>query len=290
MKKIYKKIEPLLSKGLTLLKQVGKYTDRYTLQLTACLLAVAVAVLLIPVIKSATDKATMTSGSITDWGLTFGEKNAPPRGNVSGSELKKYDASFMGNTEEKKIWLTFDAGYENGYSAKILDVLKEKNVTATFFLVGHYLKTEPELVKRMVEEGHTVGNHTATHPDMSKLSGTEALRAELEPMETLYYEITGQELPKYYRPPQGKFSTNNLESAKELGYKTVFWSLAYVDWNVNNQPSPQSAINKLNSRIHNGAVVLLHSTSATNADILGSLIDGWKAMGYEFGSIDELFE
>ncbi len=282
MKKIYKRI--------AFFKKVGKYTDRYALQITACLLAVTVAVLLIPVIRSVADKAAMTSGSITDWGLTFGEKNTPPRGNVSNSELKKYDACFMGNSEEKKIWLTFDAGYENGYTAKILDVLKEKKVTATFFLVGHYLKTEPELVKRMVAEGHTVGNHTATHPDMSKLTGTTALKAELEPMETLYYEITGQELPRYYRPPQGKFSVNNLESAKELGYTTVFWSLAYVDWNVNSQPSPQSAIEKLNSRIHNGAVVLLHSTSATNADILASLIDGWRAMGYEFGSIDELFE
>lgn len=279
-----------IDKRIRFLKKIGRYTDKYALQITACLLAVTVAVLLIPVIRSAGEMVAMTSGSITDWGLTFGEKNTPPRGNVSNSELKKYDATFMGDSQAKKIWLTFDAGYENGYTAKILDVLKEKDVTATFFLVGHYLKTEPELVKRMVAEGHTVANHTSTHPDMSKLTGTAALKAELEPMETLYREITGQELPRYYRPPQGKFSVNNLESAKELGYKTVFWSLAYVDWNVNNQPSPQSAIEKLNSRIHNGAVVLLHSTSATNADILASLIDGWRAMGYEFGSIDELFE
>ena len=267
-----------------------KFFDGHTAAVTACILAAVAVSLFAPVIGGAFRYVSAASGSVTDWGLTFGESNTPPRGNVSNGELLKYDACFIGDTDSNTIWLTFDAGYENGYTAKILDILKEKNVSATFFLVEHYMKTAPELVQRMADEGHTVGNHTATHPDMSKLSGTEALKAELEPVETLYYEITGEDLPRYYRPPQGKFSTDNLASAKELGYKTVFWSLAYVDWNVNNQPDPQAAIDTLCSRIHGGAVVLLHSTSATNAEILGTLIDRWRDMGYEFGTPDQLFE
>ena len=288
MRSFKKTVGKIWSKLKKVTATVGKFTDTHTAVITACLMTAVTVALFIPVAGGVAKEAV--TASVSDWGLSFGDANTAPKGNVSNSELKKYDACFMGDPDSNKIWLTFDAGYENGYTAKILDVLKEKKVSATFFLVSHYMKTAPELVLRMAEEGHAVGNHTATHPDMSKLSGTEALKAELEPVERLYYDITGREMPKYYRPPQGKFSTDNLACAKELGYKTIFWSLAYVDCNVNSQPDPQSSIDKLNSRIHGGAVVLLHSTSATNAEILGTLIDEWRAMGYEFGSPEELFE
>jgi len=170
-----------------------------------------------------------------------------------------------------------------------LDILKKHNVPAAFFLVGNYMQTHPDLVRRMADEGHIVGNHTMHHPDMSKISTEEAFRKELEGVETLYKEITGQDMPKYYRPPQGVYSQKNLEMAQKLGYKTVFWSLAYVDWNNDSQPTAEYAFSKLLPRSHNGMVVLLHSTSQTNAQILDELLTKWKAMGYTFASVEALF-
>ena len=187
------------------------------------------------------------------------------------------------------IYLTFDAGYENGCTEKILDVLKKHEVKAAFFLVGNYIEKNADLVRRMVAEGHIVGNHTMHHPDMSKLEAKEDFAKELTDLEALYRSITGQEMPKYYRPPQGIYSKDNLRYAKELGYKTVFWSLAYVDWNNDKQPSADTAFSKLIPRIHDGAVVLLHSTSQTNAEIMDELLTRWKEMGYRFESIDKLF-
>ncbi len=230
---------------------------------------------------------TVEAFACSDWGLSFGIPNAAPQGNVSAEILKEYNAYYIGDKESKIIYLTFDAGYENGYTERILDTLKKHEVPAAFFLVKHYMETAPELVKRMAEEGHIVANHTASHPDMSKISTAEELQRELTPVETLYKEITGQEMKKIYRPPQGKFSEINLQHAKELGYTTIFWSLAYADWNNKKQPDPQAAIQKLNSRIHGGAVILLHSTSATNAEILDDLLTQWKAQGYTFGTLDE---
>ena len=148
-------------------------------------------------------------------------------------------------TPKIKKYLTFDAGYENGYTEKILDVLKNHNTKATFFLVGNFLETSPELVKRMAEEGHIVGNHTMTHPDMSAISDMESFKKEIEGVENLYKEVTGKNLLKIYRPPQGKYSEDNLRMAQELGYKTIFWSLAYVDWYNDNQPTKEQAFDKL---------------------------------------------
>ena len=230
------------------------------------------------------------SSQTVDWGLSFGAKNTPPRGNVSAEELKKNNAYFIGNTEEKTIYLTFDAGYENGQTEKILDTLKKHDIKATFFLVSHYIKSCPELVKRMVEEGHIVANHTATHPDMSKISTIESFTEEIKGLERIFEELTGKEMPKFYRPPQGKFSEVNLEFANRLGYTTIFWSLAYADWDTSNQPSREYALEKLNSRIHNGAIVLLHSTSQTNAEILDELLTDWKEQGYVFGTLYEFTE
>ncbi len=222
------------------------------------------------------------------WGLHFQEEGEPPVGNTNQTILSGYDGAYMGDPKEQTIYLTFDSGYENGCTAKILDVLKAHEAPAAFFLVGNYLETEPELVKRMVEEGHTVGNHTWSHPDMTQVTAIE-FAEELRKMEEKYQTITGQDLPKFYRPPQGNYSEETLKQAKALGYKTVFWSLAYADWNNDKQPTPEEAFSKLIPRIHNGAVVLLHSTSQTNAAILDELLTRWEAMGYRFGTLEELF-
>ncbi len=223
------------------------------------------------------------------WGLSFQQEGATPSGPASAQQLRRYDAAYVGNTDEKVLYLTFDAGYENGYTAQILDVLKKHQVPAAFFLVGDYLERNGDLVRRMVTEGHIVGNHTASHPDMSKISQIQAFQKELNEVETLFQEITGKELPKFYRPPQGIYSQENLEHAQQLGYKTVFWSLAYADWDNQNQPSQEYALSKLLPRTHNGAVILLHSTSRTNAELLDSLLTQWKQQGYRFESIDKLF-
>ena len=232
---------------------------------------------------------THTAMETGAWGLSFRADNTPPLGPADSDTLARYNASYLGRTEEKVIYLTFDAGYENGCTEKILDALKKHNAPAAFFLVGNYMEKNADLVRRMVEEGHIVGNHTMHHPDMSKLEDKDAFSKELTELEALFKEITGKELPKYYRPPQGTYSQSNLEMARDLGYRTVFWSLAYVDWNNDSQPTAEEAYAKLLPRIHNGAVVLLHSTSATNAQILDDLLTKWEGMGYTFASIDALF-
>ena len=223
------------------------------------------------------------------WGLSFRQEGAPPIGNAGIDQLKRYDAAYIGSTSEKVLYLTFDAGYENGCTEKILDTLQKHNVKAAFFLVGNYIEKNADLVRRMTEEGHIVGNHTYHHYDMSKLSDEAAFNQELTSLETLYRETTGEDLPRYYRPPQGIYSEKNLEMAQKLGYRTVFWSLAYVDWYQDNQPTDEQAFSKLLPRIHPGAVVLLHSTSQTNARILDTLLSKWEEMGYSFGTLDELF-
>lgn len=223
-----------------------------------------------------------------NWGLGGYGDGVKPTGIASAEELEKYDAYFVGKGEEKVIYLTFDAGYENGNTEPILDALKKHQAPATFFVVGHYLESAPELVKRMVEEGHCVGNHTYHHPDMSKISDMASFRKEMDDVANLFRQITGTELTMYYRPPQGKYSVENLKMAKELGYKTFFWSLAYVDWYQDQQPSREEALEKLTGRIHPGAVVLLHSTSKTNGEVLDELLGEWEKMGYSFRPLSDL--
>ena len=224
------------------------------------------------------------------WGLSYREAHTPPRGPAEVRQLQEYDAVYLGDTGKPVIYLTFDAGYENGCTEQILDTLKKHEVSAAFFLVGNYIEKNADLVRRMVEEGHIVGNHTMHHPDMSRLTDRDAFAAELSGLENLFRETTGKDLPKYYRPPQGVYSQENLEMARELGYRTVFWSLAYADWNNDDQPTKEEAFSKLLPRIHNGAVVLLHSTSKTNAAILDELLTEWKKMGYSFGNLEELYQ
>lgn len=230
--------------------------------------------------------AAEAAARITDWGLSFQSEGAPPVANASQEYLRNFDALYVGEANQKEIYITFDAGFENGNTERILDALKKHGVKATFFLVGNYFETQPELVKRMAEEGHTIGNHTYSHPDMSKIGDIQSFQTELQKNEALYRDILGSEMPKLYRPPQGKFCEENLKMAQQLGYSTVFWSLAYVDWYTDDQPTPEQAFSKLLPRIHPGAVVLLHSTSSTNAEILDELLTKWEEMGYSFGDLE----
>lgn len=230
------------------------------------------------------------SSSDGNWGLSFQQEGKPPVANATADYLKQFHAYYARETDEKVLYLTFDAGYENGNTETILNALKKHQAPATFFLVGNYLETSPELVKRMVDEGHTVGNHTYHHPDMSRISTKESFNQELTDLEALYQQVTGQTMKKYYRPPQGKYSESNLRMAQELGYATFFWSLAYVDWYEDKQPTHEEAFKKLLGRIHPGAIVLLHSTSKTNAEILDELLTKWEEMGYRFASLDELVD
>ena len=244
---------------------------------------------------AAHSRASIPASSIlqpeaANWGLSFQEEGQRPVGNATVAELQPYHAYYAQDTNEKIIYLTFDCGYENGNTPAILDALKKHQVSATFFTVGTFLESEPDLVKRMVAEGHTLGNHTWHHPDMSAISTVDAFSEELSSTADAYRQITGEEMPHYYRPPQGKYSTDNLQMAKDLGYSTFFWSLAYVDWYQDNQPSKEEAFAKLLGRIHPGAIVLLHNTSSTNAAILDELLTQWEEMGYHFGTLQELID
>ena len=223
------------------------------------------------------------------WGLSFREEGEPPIGNADAASLRRYDAVYLGDTNDKVLYLTFDAGYENGCTAQILDTLKAHNAKAAFFVVGNYLETAPELVQRMADEGHLVGNHTWHHYDMSRIADEATFTDELTRVEEKYRELTGQAMKKYYRPPQGVYSEENLRMAQALGYRTVFWSLSYVDWLQDDQPTAEEAFSKLLPRTHPGAIVLLHSTSATNAAILDDLLTRWEEAGYRFGSLEEIY-
>ena len=224
----------------------------------------------------------------SSWGLSFRKEGARPEGNADINELKQYNAYYAEDTDEKVLYLTFDAGYENGNTPAILDALKKHGAPAAFFVVGNFIEDEPELVKRMVEEGHIVGNHTMTHPDMSAISTQESFQEELAGVEKLFQDLTGEPMIKFYRPPRGVYSISNLAMADNLGYATFFWSLAYVDWNQEQQPSREEAFSKLLPRVHPGAIVLLHSTSSTNAEILDELLTKWEAMGYSFAPLTQL--
>ena len=220
----------------------------------------------------AKQSALPSSSQSSNWGLSFQEEGKRPAGNATIDDLKQYNAYYASDTDEKILYLTFDAGYENGNTPAILEALKKHQAPAVFFAVGNFIKDNPDLIKRMITEGHIVGNHTMTHPDMSQISSMESFQKELEGVEELYTSVTGEPMTKFYRPPRGVYSTENLSMAKELGYSTFFWSLAYVDWIQEQQPSKEEAFQKLIPRIHPGAIVLLHNTSSTNAAILDELL------------------
>ena len=209
-----------------------------------------------------------------------------PQGNGSVA-LNKYNAYYVGNPNEKKIYLTFDEGYENGYTSKILDVLKAKNVKAAFFVTKPYIESDPELVKRMVAEGHIVGNHSVKHLSSPTLSDSQ-LKNELTETAQAFEKVTGQAMPKVFRPPMGEYSERTLAVTSNMGYKTVFWSFAYKDWITTAQPGKDVAYNTVMSKYHNGAVLLLHAVSKSNTEALGDIIDSLRAKGYTFDTLNNL--
>jgi peptidoglycan-N-acetylmuramic acid deacetylase len=201
--------------------------------------------------------------------------------------LEKYHGVWIGDTHKKTIYLTFDNGYEQGYTGKILDVLKQKHVPAAFFITGHYIQSEPGLVKRMVKEGHIVGNHSWSHPDLSQISDVK-YKEELDKLKQAYTKLTGRNDMVYLRPPRGTFSERSLELADKLGYTSVFWSFAYMDWEVNKQKGADYAYKSIMRRVHPGAILLLHTVSKDNAEALGRVIDDLRKQGYQFASLDDL--
>lgn len=277
------------------LEQLKKYKKSFCLLflLTSAFLAGTLVAMIQTRLTSSAKTSSLSNHVLLpeeNWGLSFPEEGKTPVGNTSPDKLKQFDAYYVGNPEEKSIYLTFDVGYENGNLPKILDTLKQRHIPATFFLVGTFMESEPDLVKRMVAEGHSVGNHTWSHPDMSKITSKEDFFKELDLVEKKFNSITGAKMQKYYRPPQGKYREENLQMAKDFGYQTFFWSLAHVDWYEDNQPSKEEAFDKLIGRIHPGAIVLLHTTSSTNAEILDELITKWESMGYTIKPLEHLIQ
>ncbi|PRR86298.1 delta-lactam-biosynthetic de-N-acetylase [Clostridium luticellarii] len=203
--------------------------------------------------------------------------------------INKYSAYYLGDTSKKVIYLTFDEGYENGYTSKMLDILKSNKVKAAFFVTTPYIKSNPDLIKRMVNEGHLVCNHSEKHPSMADAAKDPArFEREFSVTEDAYKEVTGKEMPHFFRPPMGKYSELSLFYTSKLDYKTIFWSFAYNDWNVKRQPSPEESKKMISRRTHNGAIILLHAVSKTNSEILDSVIKDWKKQGYTLESLDKL--
>lgn len=213
-------------------------------------------------------------------GVIKDDKNRPVGATDFNAQYGEYNACAMKENEGKKIYLTFDQGYENGYTEKILDTLKEKNVKATFFVVGDYVKRNEALVRRMIDEGHTIGNHSMSHYSMPTLSKAEC-EQEIGSLHDYVLDKFGYEMT-LFRPPMGEFSEYSLAVTQNCGYETMLWSFAYYDWVTDDQPDPAGAKEKLVSSAHDGAIYLLHSVSATNAEILGDVIDELRAQGYEF--------
>lgn len=227
-------------------------------------------------------------GELNWYFISRGKGNVPEGAKESIGFISEYDTYFLGKTEEKVLYLTFDEGYENGNTPTILDILKEEQVPAAFFVVKPYLKSCPDIIKRMESEGHLVCNHTAHHPSMAKITDPAKFTSEFTTVEDEYKNITGKDMPKFFRPPMGKYSKNSLKKTKELGYKTIFWSFAYKDWLVDAQPGEEFAIKKITDGAHPGGIMLLHAVSNTNAKVLKTVIQQLKAEGYEFKSLEEL--
>lgn len=221
-----------------------------------------------------------------DWYFQPNEQHLQPQ--VAGEvDLSGHSVLYCGDAQTKKVCITFDAGFDKGTHVAILDTLKGKDVTATFFVDGNFLKQNEELIRRMASEGQIIGNHTLRHPDMTKLTDLSAYRNQIEGWNEILRSY-GIEPSGYFRFPQGRFSARALDYNDLLGLKTVFWSFAYYDWVEGDQPDPQAALQKIMSRMHNGCILLLHSTSQTNAKILPTLIDQLRSEGYEIVSLDQM--
>ena len=230
-----------------------------------------------------------TSDTELNWYYVQREKNQIPEcPKESEAFLKDYDAYYINNNNEKTLYLTFDEGYEKGYTNDILDTLKELNIPAAFFVVKPYIDSEPDIIKRMTNEGHLVCNHSNHLPSMASITDNEKFKKELTDVEDAFKELTGQEMPKFFRPPMGKYSKASLEKTKNMGYKTIFWSFAYKDWLTEDQPSKEYAIEKIKNGVHPGAIILLHAVSKTNTEILKTVLLDLQNEGYEFKSLNDL--
>lgn len=231
-------------------------------------------------------QASEFNNELLAWGFRRGENNTQPvLDSKAYNIIKKYDGIAMGNEKEKIVYITFDCGYEAGYTESILKTLEDNNVNATFFITGHYLNTAEDLVKKMIENGNIVGNHTVNHKCIQSLSDDE-LKKEIMQLHNSLFEKFGYEM-KYFRPPKGEFSEKSIKTISDLGYTSVLWSSAYDDWNSNNQNREEYGKKKILDNLHNGAVILLHSTSKDNMNILDDVIKEIKNRGYEIKGIDE---
>ncbi|MCL2171911.1 MAG: delta-lactam-biosynthetic de-N-acetylase [Defluviitaleaceae bacterium] len=240
------------------------------------------------ILLATTVNAQEFCNNLQSWYYNPNDRNEPPTAQEQ-LNLADFDAYYLGDTRKKDIYLTFDEGYENGYTAPILDVLRDKNVPAAFFVTKTYITANPDLVRRMVDEGHIVGNHTVRHKSSPDLTCDE-LREELEKTANAYQELINAEMPPFFRPPMGEYSERVLRTTQDCGYSTIFWSFAYVDWNINKQPGRDFALKKVVDNIHNGAILLLHAVSESNAQAMGDIVDALRAMGYEFKSLYDLKE
>ena len=226
------------------------------------------------------------------WYCKRNSEHTQPRCDRSFDFIEEYggiyvDKAHGDDNEEKVIYLTFDVGYENGNVGKIMDVMKDEGVVGSFFILGNVIEREPNLVKRMVDEGHIVCNHTVTHKNLAS-KGERAFVEEIEGLEKMYKDLTGREMSKFFRPPEGTFDKEMLEFAQKMSYKTVFWSFAYADWDNNSQMAENVALKKILDNLHNGEIMLLHPTSETNAKIMRDLIRELKSQGYRFATLEEL--
>jgi len=237
-------------------------------------------------VQIAQAQTSSLSNELKKWYYNPNSQNAPPTAQEQ-INLEQFDAYYLGNTEKKEIYLTFDEGYENGFTAKILDVLKEKNVPAAFFVTKTYIDYNPDLVQRMVNEGHIVANHTVRHKSSPTLSDDE-MKKEINDTAAAFKTLMNAEMPPFFRPPMGQYSERTLKVTQDCGYKSIFWSFAYVDWDVKKQPGAEFAHKKVMDNIHNGAILLLHAVSESNAQAMAQIIESVRAAGYEFKSLNEL--
>lgn len=220
------------------------------------------------------------------FGYLKNSENEQPDIGKYQKEIEGTNSYYVGSNEEKTLYLTFDAGYDNGNLAKILDVLKDKDVKATFFVTGDFVNSEKELLTKIVSDGHLVGNHTYHHKNITKLDSAK-IKDEIYLLNDAYKKIIGTDMPMFFRPPEGEFNKKSLLAIKDLGYHTFFWSIAYDDWNTKNQKGVEYAYNKIMDNLHNGAIILLHTVSSDNANILGKIIDDSRALGYTFKNLDQ---
>ncbi len=237
-----------------------------------------------------TPDSSILDNTLIPWGLKLNTTHTVPEVPAKVKALlDKYSGYYVGDTTSKVIYLTFDEGYENGYSAKILDTLKANNVKAAFFVTKPYINQNKDLIKRMVNEGHLVGNHTSRHPSLPSVTGDiAAFNLEFFDTEKAFKEVTGFEMPKFFRPPMGEFSEKSLYLTQKLGYRSIFWSFAHKDWEVNNQPKVDETINRVMTRSHNGEIMLLHAVSKSNTIALDSIIKELQSIGFRFADLREL--